>query len=420
MKSCIRNLSVASLLATALIVVPGCGGGGGGGDAGAQTGTARATIVLTADDTARSPDFVSVRGVGGGPVPIEDIASLIVTVTEVTLQRCEGDGSADDVETVIVEDFAFDPTSVTVEEGGTVRWVWTNNTLHTITSGLIGDVDAGSEFDESADTAGAVIEIIFEDSGEYPYFSDTETDIEEAMTGSVNVVNDDGEGGEDGDGGHETVFAGAVDVEILDLTQLSEVLSSAIVPAGDYCRIIIRIANPRLVLVSDPNTVLTNVHLTANGRLFIQDHFELEDGEEVLILVNFGSIHLVEAGNSGRFVLTPQLRAEVDVLEAAVAIFGTIESIAEEPMIINVRTETDESFEVFVDPDTSITTDDDSDDIETRGEVPPTVMVLTFSDLAVGQEVEVEGLLTVGGQIDADAVEVADDSIDTTVPPAEA
>lgn len=388
------------------LVLAACGGGGS--DGGGDVGTARATIIFSADDTTRST-VVGDRGTG--PVPIEDILSLTVTVTEVVLQRCEGgDDDASDLQTVLVEDFEFDPTSVEIEEGGMVRWVWTENTLHTITSGLIGDLDAGSEFDESADTAGDVVEIIFEDAGEYPYFSDTETDIQEGMTGVVRVVNDDDDDeiDEDDDGGQETVFQGSVDVNVLDLTALSEVLSSAIIPAGDYCRIIIRITDPRLVLVSDPNTVITNVQLTANGRLFIQDHFDLNDGDEVLIIVSFGSIHLVETGVPGRYVLTPQLRADVTVEDATVLIAGTIETVDDETLIITVRTESNDLFEVFADGTTVIHTDDDADDPDISVDV-----TLAFADLEVGQDVLVTGLLTVGGQVEADDIEVADDSIVT-------
>lgn len=407
MKSNIINFFVMSFLTVLLTVLPGCGGGGSSG--GGSEGTARATVVFSAD-SSRSADVVVVRGNGGGPVPIEEIASLTVTVTEVTLQRCEGGDDSGDLATVIVEPSNFDPASVSVNEGGTVRWVWTTDELHTITSGLIGDIDAGSEFDESADMAGDVVEIIFEDVGEYPYFSDTEDDINEGMTGVVNVEPDDDEGTGEGDGGRETVFEGAVDVNVLDLTALSEVLSAAVIDAGEYCRIIVRITNPRLVLEADPNTVLTNVHLTANGRLFIQDHFVLEDGDQVLIIVNFGSIHLVEAGNSGRYVLTPQLRAEVTIEDAAVAITGTIQTVDDLGQIITVRTAADDVFEVFADGGTTVRTDDDADDPATGVDV-----ALAFGDLEVDQVVTVTGLLTVSGQITADDIEIADDSIDTTI-----
>ncbi len=394
------------------LLLAACGGGGGGGG-GDGTGTARATILFSADAGTRSADAVVVRGQGGGPVPVEDIESLFVTVTEVELQRCNGDdNNAGDLETVLVRDNEFDPQSVSIAQGGTVRWVWTEDTFHTITSGLIGDLNAGSDFDESADQAGDVIEIVFEDIGDYSYFSDTEEDIDDGMSGVVHVEDAENMGGGtgEGDGGHETVFEGSVDVNVLDLTELSEVLSSVDIPAGEYCRVVIRIANPRLVLKSDPNTVITNVHLTANGRLFIKDHFTLNEGDEVLIIVCFGSIHLVEAGNSGKYVLTPQLRADVHLVEANVQIEGTVESVNDDASIFTVRTENDEVFEVFADGETVIHTDDDADDPIGGIDVP-----LAFTDLDVGQQVRVEGLLTVGGQIEANDVTVADGSINTAI-----
>jgi hypothetical protein len=201
----------------------------------------------------------------------------------------------------------------------------------------------------------------------------------------------------------------------MDLTELPEVLSMVEIPAGDYCRIIIRIENPRLVLVSDPNTELTNVHLTANGRLFIKDDFTLEDGDEVLIIVNFGSIHLIDAGSSGHFVLTPQLRAEVELADETASLSGVIVSKNEDTMIIEVDTEGDAPpAEVLVDSETVIETDDDSNGVEpgTADPADPRV-ALEFADLAVDQTVEVVGLFTVSGQVMADLIVVADESFDT-------
>lgn len=392
------------------LLLTACGGSGGGGGGNTSGGTARATIVFSADPTTRDA-ALNVRA--GGPVPIEDILSLTVTVTEVELQRCDGGDDEDpELQTVLVKDDEFDPTSVTIQEGGKVRWVWTEDQFHTVTGGLIGDLNAGSDFDQSADEAGDVVEFVFEDVGDYPYFSDTEDDIEDGMTGIVHVHSEEnmGEGSGEGDGGHETVFEGAVDVNVLDLMELSRVLSSVDIPAGEYCRVVIRIANPRLVLVSDPNTVITNVHLTANGRLFIKDHFVLNEDDEVLIVVCFGSIHLVQAGNSGKYVLTPQLRAEVDVQEAAVVLEGTIESVDDLTQIFTVRTADDSVYEVFADGETVIHTDDDADDPTVGADV-----ALTFPDLEVGQVVRIEGLLTVGGQVEADDVAIADASIDTAI-----
>ncbi len=416
-------MTVAACCALGLAVA-GCGSSGGG-----TAGTASATFVLTNDSLTTTRDatevFTVTRGTTSAPVPVDQIESLTVTVTEIVLQRCgpgDDEEGADELETVLVEDFEFDPMSVTIEQGGTVRWVWTTDTFHTITSGMPGDMDAGSLFDESAMDAGTVIELIFADTGIFPYFSDTETDIAEGMVGNVNVVpeddtngDDDGDdNGDNGEGGLVTIFTGSFDVELKDLSMLAQVLNEEEFPAGRYCKIRIRIENPRLVLASDPTTELTNVKLTANGRLFIQDPFDVEPGEELLILINFGGLHLIDAGASGMFVLTPQVRADVDVAEAEVEVEGVIISKDDEADIIEIRTPSDDVFEVFVTGMTTILTDDDSDDAaETRGIV--TDVMLTFDDLAVDQNVDVEGTLMVGNQITADVIEVADEDIDTTM-----
>jgi plastocyanin len=412
-----------TLAIPALLV--GCGGGGG------TSARGTATVVLANSSvSARTVEFVSLRG-ETAPVPVSDIQSLTVTVTEIVLQRCEGgqdDEGADESETVLVEDASFDPTTVTIEEGGTVRWAWTTDAPHTITSGEAGGPDAGSLFDESASTAGAVVELVFADTGVYPYFSNNETDIAAGMAGTVNVVaedddestDDEGEG-ESGDdeghdsetevGGHVTVFEGAFDVDLIDLTILSQYLTNAEVPAGDYCKIRVRIENPRLVLASDPNTVITDIHLTADGRIFIQDHFEIEEGEEKLIVLDFANLHLVLAGDSGQYVLTPQLQADVDVIEAETEFEGTIVAIDPDTRIIQVDTGEGNVLDVEVLDSTSISTDDDSDESDgSSAEV-----TLAFEDLVVGQQVEVEGLLAVDGPIQAQSIEVEDDEIDTTV-----
>lgn len=423
MKYAMRNstyLAVAACCVLGLLAA-GCGSSGGG-----AAGTASATFVVANDSTSTTRDaveaFTVTKGTTSSPVPIDQIESLTVTVTEIVLQRCgpgDTEEGADELETVLVEDFEFDPTSVTIEQGGTVRWVWTTDTLHTITSGLPGEMDAGSLFDESAMDAGTVIELIFADTGSYPYFSDTPTDISEGMVGTVHVVPEDDENGDDdgddngdnGNGGLVTVFTGSFDVELKDLSMLGQVLNELDIPAARYCKIRIRIENPRLVLASDPTTELNNVHLTANGRLFIQDRFELEPGEEVLIVINFGGLHLLDAGTSGMYVLTPQLRADIEATEAEVEIEGVIISKDDMAEIIEVRTPSDDVFEVIVTGMTNIFTDDDSDD-GARGVV--TDFPLTFADLAVDQNVEVEGTLMVGDQITADSIEVADEDIDTT------
>lgn len=362
----VRNTHFGFLFACAMIVplcllIGGCGGGGGSGSG----GIGMATVGLTSSITAGPKTLVYLK-LGeneSSPVPIEDVESLTVTVTEVVFQRCNGndtDEDAADSAVVEVEADAFDPTSVTIEQGGTVHWVWEAAGLHTVTSGAATDLDAGSLFNESRDMAGEEVALIFDDTGAFPYFSDVAEDILAGMAGKVEVVEDeDGEdpvndGGDPGSngGGHVTVFRGSFDVDILQLGTLAEVLTSEEIPAGRYCKIRLRIQNPRLVLIADPLTERTNVRLTANGRLFIGTKFEIRANRERIIVIDFGGIHLIDAGNSGQLVLTPQLRADVNVTEIEVQVEGEILSIDCDGGTMTIVMNTDDAFEVLLDNET--------------------------------------------------------------------
>ncbi len=416
----------------------GCGGGGG-----SSSPSARATFVLANDAAIAGGGVVGVRDSSGGQghVPVEDILSLTVSISEITLQRCGGEDTehgADEEENVYVNDFSFDPTCLTIEEGGTVIWNWETDTEHTITSGSPGDDDAGVLFDEVGSGTGTAVKLIFEEAGIYPYFSDTDADVAAGMAGTIKVVADDDEdeegdddhhGGGDGENEHDrrsgdhgeghdeggaliTVFEGSFDVNLLDLTLLSEVLTSAEIPAGRYCRIILEISDPRLVLASDPDTVITDVHLTANGRLFIKDRFEIGEGEDIIIVLNFGGVHLVQRGDGG-YVLTPKVRADVNVDEQETAIAGEVVSVNPETHIVEVEGADLTIYEVLVTEDTVIKTDNDSNDSSEFRQGDDDYLYLKLEDLQPGMHVEVEGTLSEGGQILADVIVVADEDFDS-------
>ena len=122
---------------------------------------------------------------------------------------------------------------------------------------------------------------------------------------------------EEGSAGKVVVFDAseepAVDneIDLVDLTNLSDILSSAEVPPDNYTQIRMEISDPRLNLVGDPlEEYRTNVSLTANGRLFSSVDLTISSGETVYLHLLVDRIHLVEKGN-GDFVLTPQLEVEI-------------------------------------------------------------------------------------------------------------
>jgi len=122
------------------------------------------------------------------------------------------------------------------------------------------------------------------------------------------------------------IFSGEKDVDLAELTDVPEVLSCVEVPAGVYTKVRFSIANPRLILSSDPDTVITDIHLTANGRVYISEQFELPDQESYLLILHLESIHLVELGNDG-YVLTPQLTVQIEIEPMEGKVWGTIVDI---------------------------------------------------------------------------------------------
>jgi len=164
------------------------------------------------------------------------------------------------------------------------------------------------------------------------------------------------------------------------------------VPAGTYTQVRLSIENPRLVLSADTETELTNIQLTANGRLFVSETFELEGGESTLIVLDFGGIHLVQQGHGG-FVLTPQLRAEINLVSAEALAQGTILSVdtAAETFVLGLA---DGELEVhygaaviFLPSDTDTPTGSEA-------------------DLVAGVQVDVAGLLAVDGTLNAGTIYV--------------
>ncbi len=218
-----------------------------------------------------------------------------------------------------------------------------------------------------------------------------------SLTVTIDEISLDSDDGDSTDESTSTkskvvVFTGPVDVNLLDLTQVSEALSTAEVPAGTYTKIRLAISNPRLVLNSDPNTEITNVKLTANGYLFIDQTFTLEDGEQSLLLLDFGGVHLALNGN-GRFVLTPQLQADLTLMSADVMSSGEIANLDMDAntftlLLTDGELSVDYSgAQIFLETDTDTATG-------------------TEADLADGLMVEVTGLLQVDGSVVADSVRI--------------
>ena len=189
------------------------------------------------------------------------------------------------------------------------------------------------------------------------------------------------------------IFSGEKDVDLAELTDVPEVLSCVEVPAGFYTKVRFSIADPALVLSSDPDTVITDIHLTANGRVYISEQFELPEEESYLLILHIESIHLVDEGN-GSYVLTPQLRIEFEIEPMEGKVCGAIVDIDKDTD--NFTLAMCDGSEIGINyVDALIFLPGDTD--------TPTG---TEDDLEVGDYVIVSGTVWVDGTLTADSIRV--------------
>jgi hypothetical protein len=328
-----KYLFLAGSLITIALGLAGCppdpGENNGTGDGGHPQGNAKVTVLLGSDPLSLSGALLKAIQ-PNHVVAAEEIYSLTVTVTEITLQpedNDEGEGEGDDDHQ--------------------------------------GDDDHDGDDDQDGDD-----DSIGDDD------SDHETD-------SVNGAKSDDHG--------VVVFTGAIDVDLLSLGDVSMILTTAGIPAGVYEKIRISITDPRLVLISDPGTVFTDIHLTANGHLFVGGEFEIPDGNS-LIELTFAGIHLVRTGH-GSYVLTPQLRADVFIGSADVTLAGTIASVdtATQSMVVTLAegdvTVLYGSAAIFLPGDTDTPTGSEA-------------------DLVTGASVEIEGTVDLDGVVTATTIHI--------------
>ncbi len=220
-------------------------------------------------------------------------------------------------------------------------------------------------------------------------------DVSGAVEDATESKASEGEGeGEAETPGKVVVFSGEKRVDLRDLTGISEVISTASLEPGTYTKIRLGIKDPELVLVEDPSTVITDIQLTANAHLFVSDTFVVPEGQVSLIKLDFAGIHLVQTGQ-GKCVWTPQLRASIEVSSAEVLVSGTIQSVNEEALTLDLAVADSDSVvqvsygsaQVYLPEDTDTATG-------------------SPADLSVGVPISLEGLMDVYGNVTASVIRV--------------
>ena len=144
-----------------------------------------------------------------------------------------------------------------------------------------------------------------------------------------------------GDGEHITIFSSnpATVIDLLSLTGEATYLGTREqVPAGCYEKVRLEIEAIELVPKDEnaPLVLLTGNDLTANGKLNFNPRgsFCLHDGEQVAVQLDMDaeqSIHIVEAGASGKFIVRPVVFIDIirdDLSGKLVRLSGQVDQIA--------------------------------------------------------------------------------------------
>lgn len=144
-----------------------------------------------------------------------------------------------------------------------------------------------------------------------------------------------------GDGEHITIFSSnpATVIDLLSLTGEATYLGTREqVPAGCYEKVRLEIEAIELVPKDEnaPLVLLTGNDLTANGKLDFNPRgsFCLHDGEQVAVQLDMDaeqSIHIVEAGASGKFIVRPVVFIDIirdDLSGKLVRLSGQVDQIA--------------------------------------------------------------------------------------------
>jgi plastocyanin len=71
---------------------------------------------------------------------------------------------------IAVKDDFFDPATVTIKQGTTIRWTRAGKVEHSVTSGKESDANKGQIFDTDLDDTGSTFEFTFNDAGTFDYF----------------------------------------------------------------------------------------------------------------------------------------------------------------------------------------------------------------------------------------------------------
>lgn len=113
------------------------------------------------------------------PNPVHGVILIFVLVTFITVCGCTGSGPSPSpattqaqvpgTTTVTIQNFAFNPASITVTKGTTVTWVNEDTANHQIVNDAQGSIAQGALFTSDSLPNGARYSFKFDNPGTYSY-----------------------------------------------------------------------------------------------------------------------------------------------------------------------------------------------------------------------------------------------------------
>lgn len=110
--------------------------------------------------------------------------AAIAAIAATGLYRGQDTAVAQPAAAVSIKNFAFNPATITVTTGTTVRWSQDDTATHTVTSGAPDAANRGEDFSSGRLTNGETFAFTFTQEGTFPYFCE----MHNGMRGTVEVT----------------------------------------------------------------------------------------------------------------------------------------------------------------------------------------------------------------------------------------
>ena len=132
------------------------------------------------------------------------------------------------------------------------------------------------------------------------------------------------------DGGNTVpIITEPFEIDLFNLVGMAELLNVTDVLAGAYSSVMMSLSNPRLVLVADPEAVITNVQLSNDGHFTMAMDLIFEAGDVPSLVLGLSGMRMNEL-NDGTFAHMSDFQVTVEDDTASTMLVGIIQDLNQE------------------------------------------------------------------------------------------